>query len=115
MSSPPILDLGIAGGGGAGSLRPLRQQATAIAIDQIEAPGFARIGAVATATAGEPGLASNIIELDAPLRRVAPLDRAPPSSRRRINPFAVELAIRLSDALALAATGAAAYWLQPVE
>ena len=62
----------------------------------------------------EPGVGSNVIELDAPLRRLAPLDRAPAPSRRRINPYAVELAVRLSDAFVLAASGAAAYWLQPL-
>src|SRR5262249_44148918 len=74
----------------------------------------AAIGLVAPAPADDraatdPGPASNVIELDTPqIRRP---DRLPVP---RINPRGVVLAMRLSEALVVAAAGAIAYWLQPV-
>src|SRR5579863_3234105 len=105
MSSPPILDLGIVGGA-AGSLHPLLHQA-GTAAEGLEDPPMGRIatlrgdGERAFGIAGaEPLLASNVIELETPqLRRSGPLDRAPTNPRARINPRAVALAVRVSDAL----------------
>jgi len=118
MSSPPVLDLGIAGGA-AGALRSSRQQA-ARAVEDIADATIGRItpladGERAFGIAGAESLApSNVIELDAPqVRRTDRLHQAPPAPGQRINPRAVALAARLFDILAVAVAGAAAYRLQP--
>ena len=55
-----------------------------------------------------------MIELEAPqLRHSGLFDRTPSDQRRRINPRAVALAVRPSDALVVAAAGAVAYGLRP--
>src|SRR5579872_3477115 len=113
MSSPPILDLGIAGGGAAGSLRPMRQQA-AVAVDQIEDTAIARISTVLAdsgrALAAE--VASNVIELDSPQLWRGQFGRTLGSARQRINPQAVALSVRLADAFVLVGAGGLAYGLQ---
>src|SRR5260370_30676383 len=118
MSSPPVLDLGIAGGA-AGALRSSRQQA-ARAVEDIADATIGRItpladGERALGMAGAESLApSNVIELDAPqVRRADRLHQVPPAPGQRINPRAVALAARLFDILVVAAAGAGGYRLQP--
>jgi Undecaprenyl-phosphate glucose phosphotransferase len=119
MSSSPILDLGIVSGA-AGSHRPVRQQAGMV-VEDLDASTVSRMAplrgdserAFGLAGADSPP-ASNVVELETPqFRRTGVLDRAPSDPRSRINPRAVALAVRVSDALVVAAAGAVAYRLQP--
>ncbi len=107
MSSPPILDLGIAAGGAA-SPRLMRQHAAAVAAATIEDPTLARIATLLD----DDRAASNVIELDAPqvTRRSG---AAPGAPRQRINPRAVALGLRVAEVLVVAAAGFVVYRLQP--
>src|SRR5260370_4523031 len=118
MSSPPVLDLGIAGGA-AGALRSSREQAAGAVEESADATsgGITPLadGERAFGMAGAESLTpSNVIELDAPqVRRTDHLHQAPPAPGQRINPRAVALAARLFDILVVAVAGAVAYRLQP--
>src|SRR5436190_23721276 len=110
MSSSPVANLV---SGATTSASPLRQR-----VEGIEGQAMALVstlhgdGEMVLAGASSDTLSvNNVIELDAPqLRRGGPRLLAP--SRTRINPRAVALVVYLADALAIAATGAAAYWVQ---
>src|SRR5579862_191457 len=100
MSSPPILDLGIAGGAAAASRRAVAGPQTG-EHEIIEGSGISRIlspfadGESLYADA-DAGAASNVIELDPQIRRAAQIDLAA-AARQRVNPRAVALALRLAE------------------
>ncbi len=113
MSSPPVLDFGLAGSA-TGSVRSARQQ-TALAVDTIET-AIGRIAVPASDAergfAAEAIAASNVIELDAPqLRRSGHPEASSAALRPRIDLNAVAVAARMADVLAIAAAGAFAFLL----
>ncbi len=63
--------------------------------------------------AGGNVVGGNVIELDSPQHRRGGLNDRKFSKTPRINPRAVALAVRVADALVIAAAGAVAYWLEP--
>ena len=116
MSSPPILDLGMAGAGAAGSLRPMRQQA-AVAVEEIEHAALGRTSAALSdggrAFAGGEA-ASNVIELEPPQQWRGHFERTAGPAPRRIDLQALTLTLRLTDAFMIVGAGSLAYWLQSI-
>jgi Undecaprenyl-phosphate glucose phosphotransferase len=117
MSSPPVLDLGIAGGAagvsrrGVASSQPGEGQTTQDhGIAQILSP-FADDEPLFGP--GEAGAASNVIELDPQIRRTAQGDQASGTVPQRINPRALALALRLAETAVVATAGIVVYRLQP--